>query len=69
MPDNYAPVPTPDYSDRPTLIVGTDDNGGVYGVEAVGFALPDGVRVVYRNYDHGPCHDVEDGLAYEDEEA
>ena len=61
--------PTPDYSDRPTIIVGTDDEGNTYGVETVGFDLPADTRIVYRNYSHGPSHDEEDGLAYEDTEA
>jgi len=59
-------VPSPDYSDRPTLIVGVDDEGNTYGVEAVAFSLPDDVRIVYRNYSHGPAHDEPDGLGYED---
>ena len=62
--DTYPP--TPNYSDRPTIIVGVDDDGVVYGVEAVGFPMPAGVRIIVRNYSHGPCHDHEDGPAYED---
>jgi hypothetical protein len=59
----------PDYSDRPTLIVGVDDEGGTYGVQAVGITLPENVRIVYRNYSRGQSHEEEHGLAFEDEVA
>jgi hypothetical protein len=66
--DNIVPVP--DYANdpdgRPTLIIGVSaDENVMFGVEAVGFDLPANLRIVKRDYDHGPIH--EDNLAYEDE--
>jgi hypothetical protein len=57
----------PDYSDRPTLVIGyASGDQAVYGVEAEGFLIPEGVRVVARDFSLGSEED-EEGTLYEDE--
>lgn len=60
----------PDYSSRPTLIIGAvldrQNEPEVQGVTPIGFTLPKGLRIIVRDYAHGPEHT--DGDAYEDRE-
>jgi len=60
----------PDYSDRPTVIVGYDPNDiGAMNVSLVGFPEDVAVlaRIVLRDWSRGDTPD-EDGDFYEDEE-
>jgi hypothetical protein len=59
----------PDYSDRPTVIVGVANDYSSPAVSLTGFPddIMDMVRVVIRDWDAGSEPD-EDGDMYEDEE-
>lgn len=56
-----------DYSDQPTIVVAIAEGGEVIGAHVEGFAIPDRVRLIVRDFSAGEEAD-EDGLIYDDRE-